>query len=271
MKEDLLTGLFERAELFPYLDKLTSQANHFTLGLIDLNNFKKINDKYGHLFGDGVLKYVSSTIKLTLADRAVVFRYGGDEFIVVFPDYDKKYGRILFKLCNRNLKKRPFLSGSKLLKITVSYGLASYPLDALDTNDLISKADMAMYCSKKIGRGAISDIAKIKLLRYSILARKILLALLALAALIYGALKIKQLVIKKISTKTEVGVAVETSEEIPGYPCEVIFKNGAVLKGKLLEKSNESITIEITMGQNIGSMKIDKKLISKIRTYKNVK
>ncbi|MDP8215978.1 MAG: GGDEF domain-containing protein [Candidatus Kaelpia imicola] len=264
MKEDLLTGFYTRDEFQPYIDSLTESEKSFTIGLIDLNHFKVINDKYGHMFGDSVLRYISSTIKLTFEDRGVLFRYGGDEFIVVFPEQDKKYASILFRLCNRNLKRRPFLYRTKLLRISVSYGIASYPQDAVDIESLVHKADMAMYCSKKLARGVITDVAKIGLYRILIWGKRILFwgILLALTSIII--FKPLKMGIKRfIASKN-----IEQGEVVSDYPCEVIFKNGYTLKGILVERDTETITLLIPMGGAEGKMKIDKNIIRKYRTFK---
>jgi len=264
MKEDLLTRFYTRDEFEPFINELIEANKSFTLGLIDLNHFKVINDKYGHMFGDSVLRYVSSTIKLTFEDRGTLFRYGGDEFLVVFPEQDKKYASILFKLCNRNLKKRPFLYRTKLLKISVSYGIAAYPQDAVDIDSLVHKSDMAMYCSKKLARGFVTDVAKINICKMLIWGKKLLfwLVLLSLTSLIiFKPLKfgIKRFVASK---------NIEQGEIVANYPCEVIFKNGYTLKGILVERDSKTITLLIPIDGVEGKIKIDKNIIQKYRTFK---
>ena len=152
MKEDILTGFFVREELIPYLNVLIKKGNKFSLGLMDLDNFKKYNDEYGHLFGDEILKYVASTIKLTISGRGDIFRYGGDEFIIIFQHRDRKHAANIFKVCNRNMQKRPFLYRNRFFKISASYGIVEYPSDAKDIKTLIDKADRAMYFAKKAAR-----------------------------------------------------------------------------------------------------------------------
>jgi diguanylate cyclase (GGDEF)-like protein len=264
MKEDLLTGFYNRDEFEPYVNSLIEEDKSFALGLIDLNHFKVINDKYGHMFGDSVLKYVSSTIKLTFEDRGVLFRFGGDEFLVVFPEQDKKYASILFKLCNRNLKRRPFLYKTKLLKISVSYGIAAYPQDATDIDSLTHKADMAMYCSKKLGRGAITDIAKIRISQVVVRTKKILfwLIMLFLAGLI---------ILKPLKTGVEKLISLKNTEQaevVANYPCEVIFKNGSILRGVLVERDSETITVLVPMNGSRGKIRIDQEIIRSYKTFK---
>ncbi len=264
MKEDLLTGFYTRDEFEPFINELIDNDKSFTLGLIDLNHFKVINDKYGHMFGDSVLKYVSSTIKLTFEDRGTLFRFGGDEFLVVFPEQDKKYASILFRLCNRNLKKRPFLYRTKLLKISVSYGIAAYPQDAVDIDSLVHKADMAMYCSKKLAQGFITDVAKIGLCKMLIWLKKILFWLIVISLISIVVFRPLKFGIKKFIASKKI----EQGEVVPDYPCEVIFKNGYTLKGILVERDSETLTLLISMDGVKGRMKIDKNIISKYRTFK---
>ena len=265
MKRDNLTDLFEREELVPYLDKLINENRQITLGLIDLNNFKKINDKYGHVFGDEVLKYATSTMKLTFVDRGTVFRYGGDEFIVIFPDQDKIYARILFKLNNRHLKKRPFLYGTKLLKVTVSYGIASYPSDAIEIKALINSADKAMYCSKKKGKGAITDIAQINRVKAKIFIRKILLWVVLSIGIFYAFISPGKFGVRKVIA----GIRAMSIQKIPSNSCKVVLRNGFVFRGELIEKDKDGLTLSITLKGQKGKIRIDKSIIRRYVLYKS--
>ena len=110
---DFLTGFFMRESFGPFLEKAIREANAakgvITVALVDLDKFKKYNDKFGHDFGDEILKYAASTIRLTMDEnQTYFFRYGGDEFIVVFVGKTPKEVYHLLRTCRNNLLKRPF-------------------------------------------------------------------------------------------------------------------------------------------------------------------
>ena len=111
---DFLTGFFLRESFGPFLEKAIREATAtkgiITLALVDLDKFKKYNDNYGHDFGDEILKYAASTIRLTMDEnQTYFFRYGGDEFIVVFVGKGPKEVYQLMRSCKNNLLRRPFL------------------------------------------------------------------------------------------------------------------------------------------------------------------
>lgn len=154
---DSLTGFMSRENLTPFLERLAIEASLknkvFSIALIDLDRFKKFNDRFGHIFGDEILKYASSTLRLTFNETlCYIFRFGGDEFIAVLPDIEPKNAYQLLKQCSRNFFYRPFLFKNKFYKISFSCGIAGFPGDGTDIKDLINKADKSMYCAKRLGR-----------------------------------------------------------------------------------------------------------------------
>lgn len=127
--KDFLTGFFSRDSLGGFLENIIIESNLkkkiFTIALIDLDRFKRFNDKFGHAFGDEVLKYATSTLRLTFHnEQCYLFRFGGDEFIAVFPDKEPQEILRLFKRCNYNMLHRHFLYANKLYKVTISCGIA---------------------------------------------------------------------------------------------------------------------------------------------------
>ena len=154
---DFLTGFLSKEDIDSTLDKIRAECavdkRPFSILVIDLDHFKTYNDKYGHLDGDDVLKYFSSTLRLSLKDiDTYIFRFGGDEFIIVFPG---KHGKDTYSVAQyilRILKKRPFLSRGRIFKLSFSGGIASFPADGRDIEGIIAKADKAMYFSKTHGR-----------------------------------------------------------------------------------------------------------------------
>jgi len=172
---DTLTGVLSRRALEHELLKLGGRK--YTIAMVDLDHFKKINDCYGHDIGDEVLKMVASILKKTLC-KAKIFRYGGEEFVVLFAG--KGYNDVMeqLELVRRTIEKRPFIirsdnrpvkkpdepakysksKGKGKINITVSIGLAQ-KTDSLKTSyDVIKKADEALYKSKNCGRNCITSI-----------------------------------------------------------------------------------------------------------------
>lgn len=159
-KKDYLTNCYTRDSLNPFLDKMevAYRLNHvpFSVFIIDVDHFKFLNDKYGHLCGDEVLKYFASSIRLDLEEEVnAPFRWGGDEFIVVLPGKTAREVRRLAERLKRNIKSRPCLYKGRNIRMGFSGGIANYPEDAKSVNDLLERADQALYFSKQSGRGRV--------------------------------------------------------------------------------------------------------------------
>ena len=149
---DILTGLPNR-ELF--MDRFTSEIKkahrndtNFALLFFDLNDFKSVNDKYGHEVGDAVLIEFSKRLSLTLRESDTVARWGGDEFLAILPDIkDKEISAVIDKILDQ--LKENFVHNDLKLELKTSIGISCFPSDGNSPDDLISKADKAMYKSKK--------------------------------------------------------------------------------------------------------------------------
>ncbi len=158
---DPMTGLLNRRyfqeRLTEEIERTRRHALPVCLMMIDIDDFKKINDKYGHLIGDEVLKEVAQIIRNTIRTIDVASRFGGEEFTVILPHTTKEdAGRIATRLCELISK------GSALQKkingmanLTVSIGLASFPEDAETINALIDSADKALYKAKHSGKNQV--------------------------------------------------------------------------------------------------------------------
>jgi len=158
---DVLTGLYNRR----YFDKVLPQelerarrlSQSFSILLIDADNFKKVNDTFGHPMGDRVLATIGQTIKKTLRTVDFAFRYGGEEFIVILPEADINSAR---KAAER-IRLRVIANSRKLLRsnmtepVTVSIGISSYPRDAEDGKALVAVADHLLYQAKGAGKNRI--------------------------------------------------------------------------------------------------------------------
>jgi diguanylate cyclase (GGDEF)-like protein len=127
----------------------------FSLLLMDIDFFKKINDAYGHQAGDEVLREVAEIVKKALRDIDMAARYGGEEFAVLLIDTDKKGAASMAERLRKRIMKSAFNVDGNNIKVTVSIGVASCREDAEGTEELIAKADRALYRAKEAGRNRV--------------------------------------------------------------------------------------------------------------------
>jgi diguanylate cyclase (GGDEF)-like protein len=161
---DPLTGLINRSYLKEELEILINLANRnnkkLAVVFIDIDNFKYINDTFGHDVGDILLVKVSKRLKNSVRKSDVVSRIGGDEFILVLNNIDQiiDINKVLDKL--KNTLTKPIYIKDLKLQITFSAGISIYPNDAKNIEDLLKFADIAMYESKKQGKNRYSFITE---------------------------------------------------------------------------------------------------------------
>ncbi|MDP2911207.1 MAG: sensor domain-containing diguanylate cyclase [Candidatus Omnitrophota bacterium] len=151
---DSLTSLWNHG-YFQYLlseeiKKCSLVKSYFTLLMIDIDNFKMFNDTYGHQAGDSILKEISRIFRDVSRKIDIVARYGGEEFGIILPVTKKEEALILAERIRKAVEIAPSLKN-----ITVSIGVASFPENGLKKEDLISKADKALYDAKKLGKNRI--------------------------------------------------------------------------------------------------------------------
>ena len=120
--------------------------------MADLDQFKNINDTYGHDAGDRVLRAIGKFLQKNIRDVDIVARYGGEEFVLMIPEATKEAAHSLSERIRNQLSKLKF---ENLPSITVSLGIATYPYDGSAPEDLIRKADAAMYAAKRAGRNQV--------------------------------------------------------------------------------------------------------------------
>ncbi|MCX7746361.1 MAG: diguanylate cyclase [Clostridia bacterium] len=128
----------------------------FSLIMFDIDHFKKLNDTYGHPAGDEVLINIARLTKENFRTIDVTARYGGEEFIVILPETDTDGARIAAERLRQDIENSVFTYAEHKIKSTVSMGIASYPKDAETMEELIKKADEALYASKANGRNRIT-------------------------------------------------------------------------------------------------------------------
>lgn len=149
---DSLTDLPNRQSFNKYINNLINDsATGFAIMLLDLDNFKRANDIYGHDFGDLLLIEVTKRI-LNIASKHFVSRFGGDEFIIIYNNYQDKSN--IEKLCQNIIDtiSKNFVINSCSIFISCSIGISLFPQHSLVKDDLFKFADMAMYNSKKLGK-----------------------------------------------------------------------------------------------------------------------
>ncbi|HEV7897331.1 MAG TPA: GGDEF domain-containing protein, partial [Planosporangium sp.] len=160
---DPVTGAYPRALLQPRLDEELARADRIgsscAVFLFDVDFFKTVNDAYGHLRGDEVLRQLSERVKAVVRGGDELFRYGGDEFVLVLPGTGRAEAVSLALRLTEEIRARDF-AGPPPLHLSISLGVATYPEDAGDTVSLISCADRRNYLAKRRGRGgAVADDA----------------------------------------------------------------------------------------------------------------
>lgn len=157
---DPLTGVYNRS----YLRELekTLDLKKIAVAMVDIDHFKKINDTYGHDYGDLALKNVAKQLMLYTRNYDLVIRYGGEEFLVIFRNYDgfrnKKYVKNIIRVAKRIQKKisaNPVRVEELEIKLTVSIGLDPFTYKRKSLYESITMADKALYMAKRTGRNKV--------------------------------------------------------------------------------------------------------------------
>jgi diguanylate cyclase (GGDEF)-like protein len=158
---DALTELYNyrhfRNKLADELRRADRYRQRFSLLMMDLDHFKKINDALGHQTGNLVLREVSGIIKQCVRDVDFVARYGGEEFVVILPQTGDHDALVIAERIRSTIEKAFFSNaqGTRDVKITISIGCASYPDGVQSLEQLLDKADKALYKAKSDGRNRI--------------------------------------------------------------------------------------------------------------------
>ena len=159
-RKDGLTQIYNRVyfgELFTKeAEKATKKQQPLSVALFDIDKFKNINDTYGHLAGDKVIKMVASLDdKYAKENGGIACRYGGEEFLLVLPGYDEKQALPVLEQMHKEIQSTIVHYDDKEIPVNVCIGLSSYPSICKDTNILVNRADKSMYYGKKHGRGRL--------------------------------------------------------------------------------------------------------------------
>lgn len=159
-RTDALTGLANRYALRLSLEREVARARRYGLEcaliVVEVDQFKRFNDRYGHLHGDEVLRRVSATLRGSCRAADLPARFGGDEFVVVLPQSGKTEATRVAERIRGDMEEFSLLRGFGL---TVSVGVAAFPDDGLFARDLLEAADIAMYAAKSGGGNAVAVAA----------------------------------------------------------------------------------------------------------------
>lgn len=123
--------------------------------MADIDNFKYINDTYGHQAGDYILKEVSKIFTDTLRKTDFVYRYGGEEICILMPETSLPNVVMPLERIRKNIKNKVFLFNGHQIKVTISIGATTYSKDMRVPSDLIEKSDVALYKAKKSGKNKV--------------------------------------------------------------------------------------------------------------------
>lgn len=156
---DGLTGVYNHRHFQERLNEILERGKRygeiFSLILLDIDFFKKVNDTYGHPIGDLVLKKVSQKIKSSTRKIDIVARYGGEEFAIILPQSNKESAYKFAERLRKEISEMTIVFESGKLNVTVSMGVADFPSDGKDKVELIDKADKCLYEAKKQGRNRV--------------------------------------------------------------------------------------------------------------------
>ncbi len=157
---DFLTGLGNRHFFDRIIEREKKRHKRlnqsFSLLILDIDHFKKINDNYGHDVGDFILKEMGKIIKESVREIDYPIRYGGEEFVILLPHTSRRDAFVLADRLRREIESYPFRIRDNTLRVTVSIGISEFnPSSHRDINHILKEADMALYRSKKEGRNRV--------------------------------------------------------------------------------------------------------------------
>lgn len=157
--QDALTGLFNRRHFMEMVEREWSRARRYqTMGamlMLDLDHFKQVNDRFGHLCGDAVLVTVAEVMRETLRHPDVSGRFGGEEFIAFLPQTDELGGIDVAERLRQRIEATQIRCEGHVINVTVSVGVAAMRPERLKLDHLIRDADAAMYEAKAAGRNCV--------------------------------------------------------------------------------------------------------------------
>ncbi|MEW6170955.1 MAG: GGDEF domain-containing protein, partial [Candidatus Omnitrophota bacterium] len=156
---DSLTGLFNRRYFLERFEEEFKRAKKFKLNfsllMIDIDHFKSYNDRYGHLTGDIILKEIAQILKTSIRQIDLVSRFGGEEFAVILPKATKETASFVAERIRKTAYLKSIKTYDDFLNVTLSIGVSGFPEDGNTFQELLDKADWALYRAKECGRNQI--------------------------------------------------------------------------------------------------------------------
>ncbi len=163
---DEVTGLYNQRKLVEDLEFYIARYQHdkagFSLLFVDIDYFKNVNDQFGHVVGSQILIDMAAILKVQLRSSDLVYRYGGDEFIVLLPRTSLDETKKIALRVSEAIKAAEFtIENGQKYKLSLSVGIAEFPNDATNAKAIITFADQMMYMSKKSGRGKVFHMGEV--------------------------------------------------------------------------------------------------------------
>ena len=156
---DGLTGTHNRRHLFELgrreIERARRYEHHLSAIMLDIDNFKQVNDTYGHSIGDQVLRTLTRECIDSLREVDIFGRYGGEEFAIILPETDRQAARKTAERLRKRIERKPFLTTKGELSLTISLGVAALRDDIPDMATLLDLADSALYVAKQSGRNRV--------------------------------------------------------------------------------------------------------------------
>jgi diguanylate cyclase (GGDEF)-like protein len=156
---DNLTQVFTRRYCLEVLNEEMKRSQKFkydfSILMADIDHFKEYNDRYGHLVGDVILREISRVTKESMRQIDSIGRYGGEEFLIILAETDKEQAKFAAERIRQAVETKHIKAYDEELKLTISIGIATFPEDAKDNQELIEKADSALYQAKQTGRNKV--------------------------------------------------------------------------------------------------------------------
>ncbi|MFH1767987.1 MAG: diguanylate cyclase [Candidatus Omnitrophota bacterium] len=158
---DGLTNLYNHRYFHEIIEREINRADRYghslSLFMVDIDNFKRFNDSYGHMIGDVALRKIADLFKETLRKVDLLFRYGGEEFSVLLPETDAEGAFIVGERMRAAIESVSLdFDGSNIEHLTISIGIATLPADTKNKEELINFSDKALYQAKQEGKNKIS-------------------------------------------------------------------------------------------------------------------
>jgi diguanylate cyclase (GGDEF)-like protein len=160
--QDELTGLLTKKVFHESLDSILEKYKGvdapLSLAFIDIDNFFQLNEQYGHQAGDNVLKALAEMIKLASGSDGLPCRYGGDEFVIIFPGVEREQAFLAVEKMRSAVEQMTIATGKDRVEIngiSISAGISCYPMDGRLKSELMRKADQALYRAKITGRSKV--------------------------------------------------------------------------------------------------------------------